>query len=122
MKICCARIPQAKGISIPANSSRVQKPISSGSSSRRGTRYLSAMVPPSRRDRSDGRGHDRGDDRHAGADANPDAYRHGDLAEREASRGEADEAAGKRKDGDDLAARALEEIGEHRERRIERGV
>src|SRR3546814_10208059 len=66
MKMCCARIPQAKGISSPANSSTVQKPMSSGSSSRWGTRYLSAIMPPSRRDRircSDDRGHDRGDDR-----------------------------------------------------------
>src|SRR3546814_8146371 len=51
MKMCCARIPQAKGISSPANSSTVQKPMSSGSSSRWGTRYLSAIMPPSRRDR-----------------------------------------------------------------------
>src|SRR3546814_9530704 len=34
MKMCCARIPQAKGISSPANSSTVQNPMSSGSSSR----------------------------------------------------------------------------------------
>ena len=32
IKICCARIPQVKGMIIPANSSRVQKPMSSGSS------------------------------------------------------------------------------------------
>lgn len=44
MKMCCARIPQVKGISSPANSSMVQKPMSSGSSSRWGTRYLSAIL------------------------------------------------------------------------------
>src|SRR3546814_5562880 len=115
MKMCCARIPQAKGISSPANSSTVQKPMSSGSSSRWGTRYLSAIMPPSRRDRircSDDRGHDRGDDRHAGADADADAHGNSDLAEREAPGGKADEAARKAENGDDLAARAFEEISE----------
>src|SRR3546814_10654002 len=101
MKMCCARIPQAKGISSPANSSTVQKPMSSGSSSRWGTRYLSAIMPPSRRDRircSDDRGHDRGDDRHAGADADADAHGNSDLAEREAPGGKAAEAARKAED------------------------
>src|SRR3546814_5363311 len=89
--------------------------MSSGSSSRWGTRYLSAIMPPSRRDRircSDDRGHDRGDDRHAGADADADAHGNSDLAEREAPGGKADEAARKAENGDDLAARAFEEINE----------
>src|SRR3546814_20646672 len=113
MKMCCARIPQAKGISSPANSSTVQKPMSSGSSSRWGTRYLSAIMPPSRRDRircSDDRGHDRGDDRHAGADADADAYGHSDLAEREAPGGKDGEADTKDEKGAGHATRVLEVI------------
>src|SRR3546814_6150970 len=111
MKMCCARIPQAKGISSPANSSTVQKPMSSGSSSRWGTRYLSAIMPPSRRDRircSDDRGHDRGDARHAGADADDDDHGNSELAEREAPGGKADEAARKTEKGDERADRAIE--------------
>src|SRR3546814_8314651 len=125
MKMCCARIPQAKGISSPANSSTCQKPRSSGSSSWCGTRYFSAIVPPFRRVRircSDDRGHDRGDDRHAGADADADAHGNSDLAEREAPGGKADEAARKAENGDDLAARAFEEISEFGEGRVEGGV
>src|SRR5690606_23652846 len=48
---------------------------------------------PSRPIASDDRGHDRGDDRDAGADADADADWNGDLAEREAPGGEADQAA-----------------------------
>lgn len=83
------------------------------------------MMPPSRRDRircSDDRGHDRGDDRHASADADADAHGNRDLTEREATRSEADEAAREAEHGDDLAARALEKIGELDERGIEGGV
>src|SRR3546814_3390637 len=82
-------------------------------------------MPPARRDRircSDDRGHDRGDDRHAGADADADAHGNSDLAEREAPGGKADEAARKAENGDDLAARAFEEISEFGEGRIEGGV
>jgi hypothetical protein len=46
----------------------------------------------------------------------------GDLAEGEATRGEADEAAREAEHGDDLAARAFEEIREFGERGIEGGV
>jgi len=39
-----AEDPQVKGTIIPANSSMVQKPMSSGSSSRRGMMYRSVMA------------------------------------------------------------------------------
>src|ERR1700749_4205631 len=63
-----------------------------------------------------------GDDRDTGARADADANRNGDLAHREAPRGERHDAPGEREDGDDLAARALEKIGELGERGVERGV
>ena len=49
-----------------------------------------------------------------------DGHRH--LRQREAARRHADEAAGEAEDGDDLAARAFEEVGEFRQRRAEGGV
>jgi hypothetical protein len=102
------RIPQVKGISIPANSSMVQKPMSSGSSSRRGMMYGSAMATRLPVRPSDDRGDDRGDDRNTRADADADTDRNSDLAEREPARSETDEAACEAEDGDDLAARAFE--------------
>src|SRR3546814_20005085 len=54
--------------------------------------------------------------------ADADAHGNSDLAEREAPGGKADEAARKAENGDDLAARAFEEISEFGEGRIEGGV
>src|SRR3546814_6380753 len=96
--------------------------------------YLSAAIaPPSpwigrschldrSRDLSDRCRHRRGDDRDTGAGADADADGDCDLPHREAPRGERDDAAREREDGDDLAARALEEIGERVEGGVERRV
>src|SRR3546814_3357443 len=69
---------------------------------------------------SDRRGDRRRDDGNARAGADADTDRDGDLAHGEATGGERDDAARERKHRDDLAARALEEIGELVERRVER--
>src|SRR3546814_13485763 len=61
----------------------------------------------------------RRDDGNARAGADADTDRDGDLAHGEATGGERDDAARERKHRDDLAARALEEIGELVERRVE---
>ena len=71
---------------------------------------------------SDGGGHSRRDDRHAGAGADADPDRNRDLTEREATRSQTDNAAGERQHRDDLAARTFEEVRELRQRRIEGAV
>jgi len=71
---------------------------------------------------SDDRGDNRGDDRHAGADADADPDRDSDLREGEAARSEPDQAAGEAQYGDDLAARAFQEISELGEGGGEGGV
>src|SRR3546814_11751127 len=93
--------------------------------------YLSAAIaPPSPwvgqscyfarpQEWSDRRGDRRRDDGNARAGADADTDRDGDLAHGEATGGERDDAARERKHRDDLAARALEEIGELVERRVE---
>src|SRR3546814_20393692 len=99
--------------------------MSAVSSGRWGTSYLSAIMPPSRRDRircSDDRGHDRGDDRHAGADADADAHGNSDLAERAAPGGKAAEAARKAENGANLAARPFEEVRKFGAGRIDGGL
>ena len=70
-------------------------------------------------DAADDRGDDRGDDRNTRADTDADTDRNSDLSEREPARSKADEAACEAEDGNDLAARAFEEIREFREGRGE---
>src|SRR3546814_11644630 len=65
------------------------------------------------------RGDRRRDEGNARAGADADTDRDGDLAHGEATGGERDDAARERKHRADLAARALEEIGELVERRVE---
>lgn len=71
---------------------------------------------------SDRGGDRRCDDRDTGSRADTDADRDGNLAEAEASGRQGDEPAAERQNGDDLAARPLEEVGKLGERRVERGV
>ena len=139
--MCCARIPHPNGINIMRNSSSVQNPINSGSSRCLGIEYWSkgrlrqfgggcvsrgnqqaASRGESPIEKSDRTGNRRGDDRHARAGTDAHTNRDRDLAKRKATGGKRHDAAGKRQHGDDLTALAFEEVGELRQRGIERGV